>query len=129
MAREKRITVRLTDELYKKLEELRGNTSKSEFLYLILLDYLTGGQDLAKELQKIRSRCLKKCLEYKQLQGELGKIGSNVNQIARTLNKKRIPSKEKEAVIGLAVETLSLVQDLKQKLAEEKGGLTEKDSQ
>ena len=67
MAREKRITVRLTDELYKKLEELRGNTSKSEFLYLILLDYLTGGQDLAKELQKIRSRCLKKCLEYKQL--------------------------------------------------------------
>ena len=52
-----------------------------------------------------------------------------MNQIARTLNKKRIPSKEKEAVIGLAVETLSLVQDLKQKLAEEKGGLTEKDSQ
>ena len=122
MAREKRITVRLTDEQFEEIERLRGDIPKSEFLYLILLDYLHREQELVKELQRIHIDCLKKCKAYRELHGELGKIGSNINQVARALNRKRLPAKERKVLLDLAVETLSLIQDLKLKLSEERGG-------
>ena len=66
---------------------------------------------------------------YRELHGELGKIGSNVNQIARALNAKRLPAKERKLLTDLAVETIELIQDLKQKLAEERIGSPQENSQ
>jgi len=124
LAREKRVTVRLTDEQFEEIERLRGDIAKSEFLYLILLDYLNREQELIRELQRIHTDCLRKCKAYRELHGELGRIGSNVNQVARALNKRKLPAKERKALLDLVIETLSLVQDLKLKLSEERGGHT-----
>ena len=128
MAREKKITVRLTEEQYQEIEKLRGELSRSEFLYLLLLDYLER-PELSERLRQIQSECLKKCKAYRKLHGELGKIGSNVNQIARALNAKRLPAKERKLLTDLAVETIELIQDLKQKLAEERIGSPQENSQ
>jgi len=121
MAREKRITVRLTTDQFEQLEKLRGNIPKSEFLYLIILDYLNREQELVRELQRIYTDCLKKCEAYRELHGELGKIGSNINQVAIAMNRKKLPAKERKVLLDLVVETLSLVQDLKLRLSEERG--------
>ena len=128
MAREKKITVRLTEEQYEEVERARGKLSRSEFLYLLLLDYLER-PELSERLRQIQSECLKKCKAYRKLHGELGKIGSNVNQIARALNAKRLPAKEKKLLTDLALETIELIQDLKQKLAEERIGSPQENSQ
>ena len=128
MAREKKITVRLTEEQYEEVERARGELPRSEFLYLLLLDYLKR-PEFSEKLRRIQLECLKKCRVYKELHGELGKIGSNVNQIARALNAKRLPAKERKLLTDLAVETIELIQDLKQKLAEERIGSSQENSQ
>lgn len=128
MAREKKITVRLTEEQYEEVERARGELSRSEFLYLLLLDYLKR-PEFSEKLRRIQLECLKKCRAYKELHGELGKIGSNVNQIARALNAKRLSAKEKKLLTDLALETIELIQDLKQKLAEERIGSSQENSQ
>lgn len=119
MAREKRITVRLTDEQFEEIERLRGNITKSEFLYLILLDYLNKEQELFRELQRIHTDCLKKCEAYRELHGNLGRISSNVNQIARALNRKKLPAKERKTLLNLVLETIELIQELKMGLLED----------
>ncbi len=127
MARNRKITVRLTEEQYQEIENLRGELPRSEFLYLLLLDHLKRAE-LPEKLRQIQTDCLKKCRAYRELQGELGKIGSNVNQIARALNTKRLPAKEKKLLIDLVIETIELVQELKHKLAEERIGSPKENS-
>jgi len=132
LARGKRVTVRLTKEQFEQLEELRGNVPKSEFLYLVLLDYLGRERELERELRRIHDECINKCEFLKELRKELSRVGVNINQIARALNVlrkgKRLPAKEKKALFDLAVETLSLVQELLNKLAEVRLGYSQKDS-
>ena len=132
MAREKRVTVRLTKEQFEQLEELRGNVPKSEFLYLVLLDYLGRERELERELRRIHDECINKCEFLKELRKELSRVGVNINQIARALNVlrkgKRLPAKEKKALFDLTIETLSLVQELLNKLAEVRLGYSQKDS-
>jgi len=119
MAREKRITVRLTTDQFEQLEKLRGDIPKSEFLYLILLNYLSREQELVKELQRIHTDCLKKCEAYRELHGNLGRISSNVNQIARALNIKKLPAKERKTLLNLVLETMELIRELKMRLLED----------
>lgn len=132
MAREKRVTVRLTKEQFEQLEELRGNVPKSEFLYLVLLDYLGRERELERELCRIHDECINKCEFLKELRKELSRVGVNINQIARALNVlrkgKRLPAKEKKALFDLTIETLSLVQELLNKLAEVRLGYSQKGS-
>ncbi len=124
MARERKVTIRLTDEQFEELERRRGDKTRAEFLYLILLDYLDRRQELEKELQRIRAE-RKEC---RKLHAELGKIGGNLNQLARALNRKKMPAKEKKALLSLIIETLSLVQELKERLVEGHLGNPEADS-
>jgi Arc/MetJ-type ribon-helix-helix transcriptional regulator len=132
MAREKRITVRLTKEQFEHLEELRGNVPRSEFLYLILLDYMGRERELEKELRRIHDECINKCEFLRELRRELSRVGVNVNQIARALNVlskgKKLPAKEKKALLDLTIETLSLVQELLSKLAEVRLGYPQEGS-
>ena len=123
--RDRRITVRLTDEQYEEIEKRRGNIPKSEYLYYLVADWLSDKNAVNRAI----SSCLQKCEHYQKLHAELGRIGSNVNQIARQLNKKRLPAKERKLLIDLVVEVIELVQAVKTKLAEERLGNPEKDSE
>jgi hypothetical protein len=118
--RDKRITVRLTEEQYEALERLRGSIPRSEFLYLILLDYLGREQELVSELRRIETRCLNKCEFFRALYAELGKIGGNINQIARQLNKKKGGRAVSSHLLDLVLETVELIVELKELLMREK---------
>jgi nitrogen-specific signal transduction histidine kinase len=114
MARERRVTVRLTEEQYQEIEKRRGNTPKSEFLYLLLLEWLNRKSEIEKELNRIRKEQQKKNEFCRKLYAELGKIGSNINQIARSLNKggRAVSS----SLTDLVIETMDLITELKERL-------------
>ena len=121
--RDRRITVRLTDEQYEEIEKRRGNIPKSEYLYYLVADWLSDKNAVNRAI----SSCLQKCEHYQKLHAELGKIGGNINQISRALNKRKLSAKERKLLIDLVVEVIDLVQAVKIKLAEERLGNPEKD--
>jgi hypothetical protein len=56
MVRNHRITVRLTKEQYQEIEKRRGQIPRSEYLYLLLLDYLKRELQIDRSLQQIAQR-------------------------------------------------------------------------
>ena len=125
--RDKRITVRLTQGQYDEVEKKRGDIPKSEYLYLLLLEYLQRDLEIDKQLRKIREESLKRDEYCMKLHLELGRIGANANQIARALNKGRLPAKDREKVLNLASETMELIWKLKTKLRELQDGNPQED--
>jgi len=103
-------------EEFENLAEEMG-ISKSELLRLIVLDYLKREQELFEELQRIKTKSLKRSEFCKAVYSELGKIGGNINQIARHLNRKggRAVS---SPLLDLVLETTELVVSLKERLRE-----------
>ena len=126
---------KVEDEVYETFKEKAkesGFWSISEALKILVYDFLRDegyAPYIKKEVQKIKDEYLKREKECQKLHAELGRIGSNVNQIARQLNKKRLPAKERKLLIDLVVEVIELVQAVKTKLAEERLGNPEKDSE
>jgi hypothetical protein len=94
-------------------------------LRLVLWDFLEEESTLKSELKKNKKLCLKRAGKHKQLYAELGKIGSNINQIARALNSMQRDNgnQGREEIVKkyweLVVETLDLVSELKLKLRED----------
>jgi len=125
--------VKVEDKVYETFKEKAkesGFWSISEALKILVYDFLRDegyAPYIKKEVQKIKNEYLKREKECQRLHAELGKVGNNINQIARQLNKKRLPAKERKLLIDLVIETIDLVQNLKTKLAEEKIGNPEKD--
>jgi len=117
-------------ETFKEKAKESGFWSISEALKILVYDFLMDegyAPYIKKEVQKIKNEYLKREKECQRLHAELGKVGNNINQIARQLNKKRLPAKERKLLIDLVIETIDLVQNVKTKLAEEKFGNPEKD--
>jgi hypothetical protein len=112
------LSTKVTDDIYDQFSQhcQQYGTVKNRLLYLLVLNYLQEDNQLKKELRKISQDCQRKNQYYKKIYGQLGKIGSNINQIARVLNTKRIPSKHKKELLNLVIETVELIQDLKQRL-------------
>jgi len=128
--RDKRITVRLTQEQYDEIERRRKDTAKSEYLYLVVLEHLREEREIDKHLKMIREESMKMNEFCKKIHSELGRIGNNINQIARHLNARRKTAtrKEREVFLNLAIETIELIQELKLQLAEwRENGNPEKD--
>ena len=111
---------KVRDDIYDEFEKLceEQGLVKNRVLYLLVLEYLGKDSELKRELFNIKESCLKRNEYCRKVYGELGKIGSNVNQIARALNRKRLPAKEKKVLLNLVVETMELIQELKMRLLE-----------
>ena len=122
--RDKRITVRLTQDQYDEIERRRGDTPKSEYLYLVVLEHLEREREIDIHLKRIREESLKRNEFCQKVHAELGRIGNNINQIARHLNARRKATtrKEREVFLELAVETIELIQELKLRLREQLDG-------
>lgn len=73
--REKKVTVRFTQDEYLKLKE------KAEVEGVTIADIVR------KAVLRLRPRKIPE--ECRKLRGELGRIGNNINQIARRANKNR----------------------------------------
>jgi hypothetical protein len=126
MVRNHRITVRLTKEQYQEIEKRRGQIPRSEYLYLLLLDYLKRELQIDRSLQQIAQRQELKNKHCQNLYRELAKIGGNINQIARALNKKHLTKKEKEHLLNLLNKTTELVEKTLQTLKEIPDGTSQK---
>ena len=125
--RDKRITVRLTQDQYDEIERRRGDTGdtpKSEYLFLVVLEHLREEREIDIHLKRIREESLKRNEFCQKVHAELGRIGNNINQIARHLNARRKATtrKEREVFLELAVETIELIQELKLRLREQLDG-------
>jgi hypothetical protein len=111
MARDYRITVRLTSEEYEEVlrrAEQLGIT-KSEFLRLLVLDSIGEQGKLKEEI----NRALKKSEEWKNIAGNLGRITNYSNQIAHSLNRlakrKKISKRDYAELLDIAEELKTLV--------------------
>ena len=114
MARDYRITVRLTSEEYEEVlrrAEQLGIT-KSEFLRLLVLDSIGEQGKLKEEI----NRALKKSEEWKNIAGNLGRITNYSNQIAHSLNRlakrKKISKRDYAEILKTAEELKTLVREL-----------------
>jgi len=74
-----RITVRLDDDLYLKLTELKKNTNSN---YTEIIRDLLSQSEVKCRAKKIEKR---EC-DHSKLLYELNKIGNNINQIAKYVN-------------------------------------------
>jgi metal-responsive CopG/Arc/MetJ family transcriptional regulator len=121
---------KVKDDIAEEFERLarKQGISKSELLRLVILEYLKEDKDLRKELDRIRKRIRKeqkKRNEFcRKLYAELGKVGSNINQIARYLNLNK-GGRAVSHLTDLVIETMDLITELKLRL---KDGDSEKDT-
>lgn len=112
------IGTKLKDEIAEKFEKIaeKHGISKSELLRFIILEWLGWEGEIEMELERIRQEQRKKNEFCRKLYAEMGKIGGNLNQIARAMNRRKTTTREKRMMIDLVTETLELVQELKTKL-------------
>ena len=82
----KRITIRMDEELYRKIECMARNGGMTPVEYARRM--------LDKGKVKITMEAIVEAPEIHKIQAELGKIGSNLNQIARYFNGGGVRSRE-----------------------------------
>jgi len=109
MRKEKRITIRLTDEEYEKIK----NTA--DLLNLTFSDYLRTAT-FSKNQDELIKNVIKKQDYYEKIQREISKeinrIGINLNQIARRLNSNQFDEDCKKVFIQLVNEIKKLREEL-----------------
>jgi len=128
MARNEKVTVRLTTEQLEQIDRLRGNFSRAEFLYMVILDYLQNEQvaiasEISRLIERKEKQLQKKEKNCRKLSVRLKRISANVNQIALALNilKKQgeLSAEERKTLLELAIETLELIRKIQLQMVEE----------
>ena len=98
MKREHRITIRLTDTEFSIIE------NSAEQAYMSISEYMR--KQIMEGQVNTKFEVVADVKEIKKLIGELGKIGSNLNQIARYFNQGGIHSQEMRAAINQCITEL-----------------------
>ena len=120
-----RVSSKDYEDFNKKCEELK--VEKGKVLRLLVWDFLERENEIAIKLENLKRHCLESCEFSRELLREFKKIGSNINQIARSLNilKRDFREEDYRQLMELVVDTVNLINDVQEKLH----GNPEKDSE
>ena len=101
MKREHRITIRLTDTEFSIIE------NSAEQAYMSISEYMR--KQIMEGQVNTKFEVVADVKEIKKLIGELGKIGSNLNQIARYLNEYGVPYNTLSGEVRAAISDLAVL--------------------